>query len=268
MYPLLLDWGPLQLPTYVVCMFLAVVVIAYLGGREIRRRGQPLGRWYDFCFYASLGAIAGAYLLFVGFHYRYYLAHPRRLFYLFQAGLISYGGLLGALGAALLYLRIKKLPWRLYLDALAVGLPLGHFLMRLGCFTAGCCFGKPTDLPWAVTYPSWHLTAGTAVHPAPLYEALLMLGVFAVIWYYRPRKAFDGQLLLIYLCLMDWTRFGVEFFRAPQDYRGPVWWSMPLTQWFALVLALLSMGLLAWGWCRARRRHHLANTAPPPLPRS
>ena len=91
------------------------------------------------------------------------------------------------------------------------------------------------------------------LHPAQLYEAFLALGVFGLLYWFRTRKRFDGQLMLMYFCLAGLVRFVVEFFRSPLDYRGHVFFGwMPLTQLIALVLFLVCGGLLLYWGLRAR----------------
>jgi phosphatidylglycerol:prolipoprotein diacylglycerol transferase len=93
------------------------------------------------------------------------------------------------------------------------------------------------------------------LHPAQLYEALLILGVFGALSVLKTRKRFDGQLLLTYFCLAGLVRFVVEFFRSPADYRGPLFFGwMPLTQGIALGLAVVSAALLVWFGRRAGAR--------------
>jgi phosphatidylglycerol:prolipoprotein diacylglycerol transferase len=114
---------------------------------------------------------------------------------------------------------------------------------------AGCCYGAPSNLPWAVTFtnPQTLCPVREPLHPAQLYEAFLALGVFGVLQVFKSRKRFDGQLVLIYFGLAGLVRFVVEFFRNPLDDRGPVIWAgMPLTQFLALGLFLVSGALLLW----------------------
>jgi phosphatidylglycerol:prolipoprotein diacylglycerol transferase len=131
---------------------------------------------------------------------------------------------------------------------------VGHVRGRVGCFMAGCCYGKPSDWPWAVTFtdPDTLCPIKEALHPSQLYEALLLLFAFGVIYWFRTRKRFDGQLMLIYFLLAGAIRFGVEFFRHPADYRGPIlFWAMPSTQVVALGIAVLSGIMLFWFWHRS-----------------
>jgi phosphatidylglycerol:prolipoprotein diacylglycerol transferase len=147
------------------------------------------------------------------------------------------------------------MPWRTSLDALMVGMPMGQFFGRIGCFMAGCCYGSPSHLPWAVTFtnPETRCPVKEPLHPAQLYEAFLALAVFGVLYAVRTRKRFEGQMILIYACLAGLVRFVVEFFRNPLDYRGPVLWGgIPLTQAIALAIAVISGVLLAWWSWRLR----------------
>jgi phosphatidylglycerol:prolipoprotein diacylglycerol transferase len=201
-----------------------------------------------------VSGLAGAYLVFVAFHFHDYLHNPWRFLNVFAGGLVFFGGLLGILIVAFFYPGRHGFAWRPSMDALAMGLPVGQSIGRIGCFLAGCCSGRPSDLPWAVHYSLPRFSNCQRLHPTQLYEALLLLLVFAVVYLQRRRKRFDGQTMLTYLFLASWVRFGLEFFRAPADYRGPIFWGMPMTQIFALFLALTSGVLWIWGWRHLTRK--------------
>ena len=133
------------------------------------------------------------------------------------------------------------------LDIMAVAMPLGQFIGRLGCFMAGCCYGKECHLPWAVTFnnPDTLAPVGVAVHPTQLYESFLSLGVFFFFLWWRHRQTFPGQILGAYLLLAGAVRFFVEFFRG--DERGPVLLlGMPSTQVIALGLIVGAAIFLFW----------------------
>jgi phosphatidylglycerol:prolipoprotein diacylglycerol transferase len=135
------------------------------------------------------------------------------------------------------------------LDVLALAMPLGQGIGRIGCFMAGCCYGRPTDLPWGVTFtdPQSLGPVGVKIHPTQLYESLLVLGVLAVLLHLRSRKRFEGQLLGTYFLLAGLVRFAVEFFRG--DPRGPdILAGMPSTQVIALSMAVVGGCLLVWGF--------------------
>jgi phosphatidylglycerol:prolipoprotein diacylglycerol transferase len=259
MYPILYKLGPLNLYTYGLFLALGFLSAVLVAGHEARRLGLPVGRFYDLCFYIILFAILGSRLLYIILEPHKFLQNPLKIFALWEGGLVFHGGLAAAVGVAFWYMRRHGLPWRATFDALGVGMPLGQALGRVGCFMAGCCFGSPTDLPWAVTFthPETLCPLRVPLHPAQLYEALLNLVVFGVVFNLRKRKRFDGQVVLTYFCLAGTARFVVEFFRAPTslDYRGPELFGLfPATQVAALVIALLSGGFLLWGWRRSLRR--------------
>jgi len=252
MHPTLFSFGPIRVFTYGFFLALAFLAAIVVSGREAQRVGRRPEQIYDLCFYIVLAAIIGSRLFHVLLEFPYFLAHPLDIFLLWKGGLAFQGGLAAGLLTALVYLKLKHLPVLATFDLLAVGAPLGQFLGRLGCFMAGCCYGRACDLPWAVTFthPETLAPMGVPLHPAQLYESLLALGVFGIIWVCRKRKSFNGQLLFLYLMLAGVVRFIVEFFRG--DERGPeVLAGMPVTQIVALGLAVCSGVLLLWG---SRRR--------------
>ncbi|MCL4501867.1 MAG: prolipoprotein diacylglyceryl transferase [Deltaproteobacteria bacterium] len=249
MHPILFEYGPLRLFTYGFFLAVAFLSAIYVASREAKRLGLPVAKIYDLCFYAVVAALVGSRLLYIILDPRPFLEHPLKIIALWEGGLDFQGGLFLALVVAIYYIRRHQLPWRTTLDALALGLPVGQFFGRIGCFMAGCCYGKPSNLPWSVTFtdPKTLCPLHVPVHPAQLYEAFLALGVFGVLSVLKTRKSYDGQLILTYFCLAGLVRFVVEFFRSPLDYRGPIiFWAMPLTQVIALVLAMVSGGLLLY----------------------
>lgn len=258
MHPILFRYGSLTLYTYGFFLALAFLGAIFIAGREARRLGLPAETFFDLCFYVVVAALVGSRLMYVLLDFRTYLAHPLQIFAIWGGGLDFQGGVILALVVAVWFIRRHSLPWRPTLDALALGLPVGQFLGRIGCFSAGCCYGSPSSLPWAVlfTNPATLCPLRVPVHPAQLYEAFLDLGVvFAALSFWKTRKSYDGQLVLVYFCLAGAVRFVVEFFRSPLDYRGPTYFGwMPLTQLIALCMALVAGALLVWfGW-RSRSR--------------
>jgi phosphatidylglycerol---prolipoprotein diacylglyceryl transferase len=133
-----------------------------------------------------------------------------------RSGLVFYGGLVGAAVGTILFCRIQKLPlWRMA-DVLAPSVPLGHLFGRVGCFMTGCCYGKPTELPWAVHFPKDHATHGAGVHPTQFYEAGLNLALFVILSVLFRKRRFDGQVFSAYLVGYALVRGFVEMFRG--DY--------------------------------------------------
>ena len=257
MHPILFELGPIKIFTYGFFLALAFLSAIFISSREAGRLGLPVVKFYDLCFWAVVGALVGSRALYILLDLQPFLANPLKIFALWEGGLVFHGGVILALVVAFYYMRVHQMPWRTTLDALALGLPVGQFFGRIGCFMAGCCYGSPADLPWSVLYtnPQSLCPVKEALHPAQLYEAALALGVFGLLSILKTRKRYDGQMLLAYFGLAGLVRFVVEFFRHPGDYRGPLFFGwMPLTQLFALCLALVCGVLLLWFGRRAASR--------------
>jgi phosphatidylglycerol:prolipoprotein diacylglycerol transferase len=181
-----------------------------------------------------------------------YRAHPEEIFTLatLQSAGIFFGGFIVALVFAGIYMWKQHLPVLATSDLFAPGLALGHGIGRLGCFSAGCCWGKPTHLPWAVTFTNTSATTGVPLniplHPTQLYEAFAEFAIclFLLRQYKRPHR--DGQTIGLYLLLYGLVRFGVEFLRE-HDSLNPFGGPFTLEQWLALLLAMVGTWLVFRG---------------------
>jgi phosphatidylglycerol:prolipoprotein diacylglycerol transferase len=219
----------------------------YMAGREAKRRGGRAEQIYDLSFYSILAALIGSRVLDVILKWDYFSARPQEIFMIWKGGLAFQGGLIFGVLAMLFYIYRHQMALWTTMDIMALAVPLGQFIGRLGCFMAGCCFGKECHLPWAITFnhPDTLAPMGMSVHPTQLYESFLSLGVFFYLLWLRHRQGFPGQLLGTYLLLAGAVRFLVEFFRG--DERGPVLMlGMPSTQVIALGLILGATFFLFW----------------------
>ncbi len=171
MFPILLEWGPLRIFTYGFFLAVAALSSIYIAGREAKRLGLPVARFYDLCFYIVLAALIGSRIGYVFLDLKAFLANPMKIFALWEGGLVFQGGVVLAVITALVYMRLHQLPWRECLDCLGLGLPVGQFFGRIGCFMAGCCYGSPSDLPWAVTFlhPQTLCPVKEPLHPSWLW---------------------------------------------------------------------------------------------------
>ena len=164
-----------------------------------------------------VGAIVGARILYVISYWDKEFAGKSILaIFNMRSGLVYYGGLIGSCIATIIFCRRRKVPlWRMS-DVMAPSIALGHAFGRVGCFMTGCCYGTPTNLPWAVHFPQDHWTKGIGVHPTQLYESSLnLLFYIGLAWLYRRRK-FDGQVFAVYLIGYAILRASTEMFRG--DY--------------------------------------------------
>jgi phosphatidylglycerol:prolipoprotein diacylglycerol transferase len=244
--------GSLPIHWYGILVAIAFLVGLWTASRRGVRDGIAPEKIMDLGPWLILGTIVGARSLYVISYWKEQFADRpwTEIFMVQRGGLVFYGGLIGATLVVIIYLRFKGLPWWKFADALTPSLPLGYFFGRFGCLMNGCCYGRPTDLPWAIHFPPGHPTEGIGVHPTQVYDSLLNLGLYAgLAWLYR-RKQFDGQIFSIYLMAYAVLRSFVEFFRGdyPVHYLGG--WATPAH--------LISLGIFAAGlilvWYLPRRQ--------------
>jgi phosphatidylglycerol---prolipoprotein diacylglyceryl transferase len=274
MHPELFRIGNFPVHTYGVFLALAFLGAILLAVRLGSRDGLPKERIYDLCLWMLLASLVGSKILMF-FTEPEYRENPRAFLSLdfLRSGGVFYGGLIGALVAGYFLVRRYKLPWWKTADACAPGIALGNVLGRLGCFSAGCCWGKPTTKPWGVRFPELAheitgVPAGVSLHPTQLYESISMLVVlFFLIWLHRHRK-FSGQVILTYAVLYAAVRFVIEFFR--DDPRGDILGLTTLTglstsQLIGIVVGIISLVLLYRRWRNAevneKRDRQVASTA-------
>src|SRR5204863_8549967 len=168
----------------------------------------------DLGIYIIVAALVGAKLLLLVTDFNTFRNDPRELLTLARSGGVFYGGLIVAVGVALWYIRRVGLPLWTTTDAFAPGIPLGHVIGRMGCFFAGCCYGKPTTVPWAITFtdPFAAANVGTPLniplHPTQLYEAgaeaLILIVLLAT---ERKGRPFPGRTFWLYILLYGVSRF-------------------------------------------------------------
>jgi phosphatidylglycerol:prolipoprotein diacylglycerol transferase len=223
MYPEI--FGLSWLHTYGVLVAAALLVGLWLAGRLSREAGLNAGAVTDLGLYCALAAIAGAKLMMFIVDFAYYREHPGEIFSLntAQAGGVFYGGLIAALGVAVWQMRKTRLPGWKTADVFAPAIALGHGIGRIGCFTAGCCWGVECHRPWAVTFTSLaaHDRVGVPlnipIHPTQLYEAFAEFAIFAFLYWRIHKPHGDGAIIGAYLLLYSTARFTVEFFRVHEQ---------------------------------------------------
>lgn len=248
----LLGWtlgGPTTLHTYGVALAIAFLAGLWLAARQARRAGLDAGRVTDMAVWVLVSGLVGAKLLLVAIDWRYFWRNLSDLWSVFQSGGVFYGGLLGGALAAWLYARRQHLPGWQTADALVPGLMLGQAIGRLGCFAAGCCWGKAAQVPWAVTFKDVYAARkvgtplDTPVHPSQLYESAGGFLILVGLLWLAGRRPFAGQVTLAYVGLYSALRFGLEFLRGDPD-RG-LWFGgwLSTSQIVSLVL-LAAVALL------------------------
>ena len=254
MHPVLIRIGPLTIYTYGFFIAVGFLVGLYLAVRQAKKEGMPYNRIADLGFYILLGAIAGSRLLYVLLNIEQYLKSPLDIFKVWEGGLVFYGGLIVAVLLANYHMRRHRLPFWKTADIFAPSLAIGHAIGRLGCYSAGCCYGCPTDIPWAVTFthPESLAQKGISIHPTQLYESAGELAIFLFLITYRKRKPLTGSLVLTYGILYSTLRFSVEFLRGDLERGFVVSW-LSVSQAVSLGIFAVSLVLLLLIRSRAKR---------------
>jgi phosphatidylglycerol:prolipoprotein diacylglycerol transferase len=259
--------GPLTLHTYGVLLAIAFITGLWVASRQAKAAGLDAARVTDMAVYVLIAGLVGAKVLLVIVEWNYYARNPRELLSILQSGGVFYGGLIGAFPIAWWYARKHGLPpWRTA-DVLAPAVAIGQAIGRLGCFSAGCCYGRPAEVPWAVTFrdPYASRTVGTpldtALHPTQIYEAIACLAIFFILLRMARRKRFDGQVTVAYVLLYAVARFVIEFYRG-DAVRGTVFGWLSTSQFIALLLAAAVALVLPY----LAKRNRVTPPAPPTTP--
>jgi phosphatidylglycerol:prolipoprotein diacylglycerol transferase len=225
--------------------FLFGLWTATLRARREKISAETIG---DITLWIMIGAILGARIVYVATYWKdEFAGQPlSEIFAIWHGGLVFYGGLIGAIIAGAIYLCWKKLPMWKIADVLAPSIALGSVFGRTGCLLNGCCYGRASDLPWAITFPADNpLNPPTyPVHPTEIYDALLNLGLyFFLAWLFR-RKKFDGQIFSTYLLCYAVTRSFVEYFRG--DYTDLHYhFGLTPAQWISVPIFVAGLALAA-----------------------
>ena len=256
MYPRLLEIpeffgiGPLTIYTYGVMLAASYLLGLQLAIVRARKVGLDSGRMLDLGVYIVIAALVGAKLLLLFVNFEYFRNNPNEILVLARSGGVFYGGLITATLVAFWYIRRHRLPFWTTCDMFAPGIALGHVIGRLGCLMAGCCYGRPTSVPWAITFtdPFAAANVGTplnvALHPTQVYEAGAELLILAfLLLTERKGRPYAGRTFWGYMLLYAVSRFVIEFYRA--DERGLLM-GLSTSQFISVILAPLSLIMMVY----------------------
>lgn len=248
MHPILFELGPATIYTYGVLLAAAYLLGLKLAMVRAEQRGLDQARVLDLGIYIIISALVGAKLLLVITDAKTFLSDPAELITLARSGGVFYGGLILAVVVAFWYIRKVQLPFWTTTDVFAPGIALGHVVGRLGCLFAGCCWGKPTDVPWAITFTNPYAAANVGtplnvpLHPTQLYDAGAEAIILALLLSTEKRgNRYPGRTFWLYMLLYAVSRFIIEFYR--NDPRGAVM-LFSTSQFISLVLAPLAVVML------------------------
>ena len=248
MHPILFEIAGFPIYTYGLLLAAAYLLGLQFALVRARSRGLDANRVMDLGIWIIVSALVGAKLLLLIVEHDKFTQNPGEFMNLARSGGVFYGGLIAAVAVALWYLWRHKMPMWTVTDVFAPGIALGHVVGRLGCLFAGCCFGRPTSVPWAITFHNEFAAQnvgtplGVPLHPTQLYEAgaeLLILG-FLLLMEKRGRP-FAGRTFWSYMFLYGISRFIIEFYRG--DPRGMVG-DFSTSQFVSILIVPLSIVML------------------------
>ena len=262
MHPFLLELSWFRLPTYGVVSLGTLGIAVLFIRRYARLEGLDPSRAADSIVATIAAGYFGARLFEAGLNWDRYFGHPGAWKPLMFSSGVFLGGLITAIPFGFYWLRRTGIPVLVGLDILGLTGAIAEGVGRWGCFFSGCCWGTPTRLPWAVTFPdvARRLHQGlpdVPLHPTQIYMSLNSLAILAIlVWMYR-RKRFHGRIIATYVMLYAITRFFLEFVRGDAERGFVLGGRLSTSQALAIVLATVAAGIYL-----VLRRHHLRSGEP------
>lgn len=249
MHPILIKLGSLQIATYGVVVAAGYLIGIFWLKTQIRDMPGIKGsedKFWALIYIQFFGAVMGGKLLYLLANWRDYASGDLSFFGDFRFGFVFFGGLLGSMVTGVYACRRLGLPYLGTADYFGVALPMGHTLGRLACLFAGCCYGRPTTMPWGVVAGGSPASStpeelwGLALHPTAIYEsgadaAIFLWLLFKVLPKVKKGKLPPGTVFLLYVLLYSCARFVIEFYRG--DDRGWSALGLSLSQWVSVACA-------------------------------
>jgi len=250
MLPILFKNEYITIYTYFLSYALSLSLSIIIGVIRAKKEGRDINLILNACIFMIIGVLIGARLFFV-------ILSPEhketigivRWFFFWEGGQVFYGGLAGGIISVWLYTVVARAGFISLLDFMAPYSMLGYGLHRItGCLFAGCCYGRPTEMPWGISYPviaraSEEYGYGIRLHPVQVYEGLLGFLLFFILERYRRNNPETGKVSLWYLILYSSGRFITEFFRG-DSIRGfiikfssnPYWQGISTSQGVSIMI--------------------------------
>ena len=226
-------------------MYLAGFIASYfLVTYQIRRKELNLDKdiVLSLYFYLLIGLVAGARLGYVIFYnFPLYLQHPFEIFAVWQGGMSFHGGLLGSIASGILFCKKYRVNFWQMSDLLIVTAPIGLGLGRIGNFINGELYGRVTDIPWGMVFPSG---GPLPRHPSQIYEFFLEgVVLFTILWILKGRELRSGILTSVFAIAYGVFRFFMEFFREPDPQVGFIIGPFTMGQLLSSIMVFIGVGV-------------------------
>ena len=249
--PVLFGFGHFAVRWYGVIVAGSIGLAAWVASREARRKGLSLEIYQDVLLWVILGGLIGARAFHVVDHWPHeYAANPVRVLYLWEGGLAIWGAVVGGMSALLIFARRRGVSLGRLADVAAPGLVLAMGVGRLACIVTGDAMGPPTSGPFGIAYTNPAAMVpqlGVYYTPMPVYELIVNLGIFALVWQLRRRRWPDGVLFLVFLSLYSVERFLLAYASSYQIVAAG------LTQSQLVALAALAVSVPLGIWTLSRK---------------
>jgi phosphatidylglycerol:prolipoprotein diacylglycerol transferase len=252
--PIAFEIGPLAVRWYALA-YIVGLIVGWKYAVWLNRRPAGLAPKTvldDFLVLAVIGIVLGGRIGYILFYQPgFYLENPLAVFELWRGGMSFHGGLIGIILAMLLFARRRNVPFLALTDLVSAAGPIGLFLGRIANFINGELFGRPSEAPWAMIFPSG---GPTPRHPSQLYEAamegvVLFLILFVLATVFQARR-WPGVISGTFLAGYGLARIIAEFFREPDPQLGFLWGGATMGQLLSLPMVALGIGVVVY----ARRR--------------
>lgn len=256
MRPVLFQVGSIEVPAFFFMIMIAALAATFTATRFAKKEGLSEVAVLDMAIIAVLASILGSRIFHILVEAPdYYWEDPIRVFYFWQGGFVSLGAFIGTALGWLFYFKYKKLNALRYLDIGCLVGPIIIFFVRVGCLLTGCCYGKPTDLPFAITFndpasTAYYYHPNVPLHPTQIYNMINAVIMFGVLYFVYKHRKFYGQIIAAFLMYYGISRFIIEFFRGDED-RGVYFGGAVSTGQIVVALAFFA-GLIIYLICRRK----------------
>ncbi|MDR1941120.1 MAG: prolipoprotein diacylglyceryl transferase [Endomicrobium sp.] len=247
MHPILVSFFGINLYSYGLFAALGFfTAFLYISNTVNKSQGRIISQRHlqNLFLYSVIAAIVGARISYVLTNLRSFLSAPADIFKIWEGGLVYYGGFICAVLFVIFYCKSNKIDVFKFSDIIAPALALGHAFGRIGCFMAGCCYGKPSNALWSVVFsnPDSLAVKNVHIHPTQIYESLSDFIIFILLRAYNKKSHADGKTAAFYMIGYAAMRFVVEFFRG--DFRGDYFFGLSPSQNISILLFACGVLLL------------------------